>query len=281
VLYPVDLALHLAMCCYLPVHSNVFHSLASFQGLHISGLNPGLSRDSGGNPPLLEIRNQLLATSGLSADAMANFELFFQSLPVLTYHPRNQSFALFAAGEGRTLSRSRLVDFTLVASSSQIRDVPTQQWRGAEAQHLLSVMRLIFAAQIAGLVGAALDMTASFVRERKQFDVPVGGFQAVQHLLSDVCLRSESMLALVELAAAYADASDEQFGNAADAALRYANEYGRVCIEKCLQAHGGIAYTWEYPLHHMLRRVIVLGRFSQTPGESLMFSQLSRNSQNA
>jgi alkylation response protein AidB-like acyl-CoA dehydrogenase len=110
------------------------------------------------------------------------------------------------------------------------------------------------AAQLCGLADRMLDMTASYVKERKQFGVPVGSFQSVKHHLANARIALEFTRPLVYRAALTADPTHTSMAmaKAADAALATA----RVA----LQCHGAIGYTTEYDLHLYMKRAWALAR---------------------
>jgi alkylation response protein AidB-like acyl-CoA dehydrogenase len=114
------------------------------------------------------------------------------------------------------------------------------------------------AAELVGLADGALRMTVGYVRERQQFGVPVGTFQAVQHRLADALLAVELARPLVHAAAwnhVHGTATADR--DVAAAVLRAgaaADEVARAA----LQCHGGMGYTREYPLHRWLLRIWAL-----------------------
>ena len=110
------------------------------------------------------------------------------------------------------------------------------------------------AAQLCGLSDRMLEITAAYVRERKQFGVPVGSFQAVKHHLADARTALEFARPLVYRAAATLDFVhiSMAFAKAADAAL--------VTARAALQCHGAIGYTTEYDLHLYMKRTWCLAR---------------------
>jgi alkylation response protein AidB-like acyl-CoA dehydrogenase len=96
------------------------------------------------------------------------------------------------------------------------------------------------------------------VRERRQFGVPVGSFQAVKHRLADVALRL-ALAGPAVLAAGWSAAT----GNPAQeralaAAAVLATEAATEAAKAALQCHGAIGYTVEYDLHLYAKRVWAL-----------------------
>jgi alkylation response protein AidB-like acyl-CoA dehydrogenase len=110
------------------------------------------------------------------------------------------------------------------------------------------------AAQLCGLSDRMLDLTAEYVKERKQFGVPVGSFQAVKHHLADARIALEFARPLVYRSAATLSAVDTSMAlsKAADTAL--------ITARAALQCHGAIGYTTEYDLHLYMKRAWALAR---------------------
>ncbi len=134
------------------------------------------------------------------------------------------------------------VDATAAAAVARARD------RGA----------LATAAQLLGLGQQLLDLTVAYVKERRQFGVPIGSFQAVKHHLADAALRLEFARPVV-YAAAWSAATDQpDASRAASHAKAAAGDAARFVGRQALQCHGAIGYTVEYDLHLWLKRVWAL-----------------------
>jgi alkylation response protein AidB-like acyl-CoA dehydrogenase len=110
------------------------------------------------------------------------------------------------------------------------------------------------AAQLCGLTDRMLDMTAEYVKERRQFGVPVGSFQAVKHHLANARIALEFTRPLVYRAAVTLTIPDTSMAlaKAADTAL--------LTARAALQCHGAIGYTTEHDLHLYMKRAWVLTR---------------------
>jgi alkylation response protein AidB-like acyl-CoA dehydrogenase len=125
-------------------------------------------------------------------------------------------------------------------------------------------------ADLVGVMRGALDLTVEYARERRQFDVPVGSFQAVQHLLADACCLLEGSTS-VALHASWA--ADELAASDALAAGRVAKAYctraARTVCETAVQVHGGIGNTWECMVHVFLRRALLSAQWLGDDGEHL------------
>ncbi|MET9732588.1 acyl-CoA dehydrogenase family protein [Streptomyces sp. NPDC006458] len=114
----------------------------------------------------------------------------------------------------------------------------------------------LLASEQLGLAEWALTETVRYLKERKQFNRSVGGFQALKHRLAQLWLD------VVSLRAAARGAADALAGGADDAetalavavAQAYAAPVAVRAAEEALQLHGGIGMTWEHPVHLCLKR---------------------------
>jgi alkylation response protein AidB-like acyl-CoA dehydrogenase len=110
------------------------------------------------------------------------------------------------------------------------------------------------AAELVGVCQRALDMTVAYLKERKQFGVPVGTFQAVQHRCAQMLLHTEGARSAAYFAAWAADAAPERLPEAAGLARAAAGDAGRRGTPSAIQAHGGIGFTWEADVHWLYKR---------------------------
>ncbi|HWY19068.1 MAG TPA: acyl-CoA dehydrogenase family protein [Solirubrobacteraceae bacterium] len=115
-------------------------------------------------------------------------------------------------------------------------------------------IRAALAAEVVGVCQRALEMTLSYVKERKQFGVPVGSFQAVAHRCAEMLLDTESARSTAYYAAWAADANPQLLGEAAALAAAAAAEGGRSVTAAAIQLHGGIGFTWEADVHWLYKR---------------------------
>jgi alkylation response protein AidB-like acyl-CoA dehydrogenase len=110
------------------------------------------------------------------------------------------------------------------------------------------------AAELVGLSQRALDMTVAYVKERRQFDTPVGAYQAVSHRCAQMLLHTEGARSATYFAAWAADAEPERLAEGAAIAKSAASEAGREVTASAIQAHGGIGFTWEADVHWLYKR---------------------------
>jgi alkylation response protein AidB-like acyl-CoA dehydrogenase len=110
------------------------------------------------------------------------------------------------------------------------------------------------AAELVGVCQRATDMTVAYVKERKQFDTPVGAFQAVSHRCAQMLRDTEAARAATYFAAWAAGAEAERLAEAASLAKAAASDAGREVTASAIQAHGGIGFTWEADVHWLFKR---------------------------
>ena len=129
-----------------------------------------------------------------------------------------------------------------------------------------------------GLMSAMLEITVGYAKQRQQFGVPIGSFQALQHRMAEMFIEVELARSMAYLAATTLDGS----GDAAErrrgisAAKVQIARSGRFVGQKAIQIHGGIGMSEEYKVGHYFKRMTMierllgdvdfhLARFSATP----------------
>ncbi len=108
--------------------------------------------------------------------------------------------------------------------------------------------------ELVGVCDRALSMTVEYVKDRKQFGVPVGAYQAVSHRCAQMLLDTEKARSMTAFAAWTADADPEQLAQAAAMAKAAASDAGREVTAAAIQMHGGIGFTWEADVHWLFKR---------------------------
>ena len=115
------------------------------------------------------------------------------------------------------------------------------------------------AAMLLGIAEATSEMGVAYAKERRQFDKPIGSFQAIKHLLADTFVRQELARASVYTAAGTLD--HPEIGDVSSAVAQaklIAGDGAMKNARTCVQVHGGMGYTWEVPVHYYLKRTWVL-----------------------
>jgi alkylation response protein AidB-like acyl-CoA dehydrogenase len=117
---------------------------------------------------------------------------------------------------------------------------------------------LALCAEAVGAMDVARDYTLEYLRTRKQFGVPIGSFQALQHRMADMSLEIEQARSAVINAAAALGAERKVRERAVSAAKFSIGRIGALVAEECIQLHGGIGMTWELPLAHYAKRLVMI-----------------------
>ncbi|MFI5793767.1 acyl-CoA dehydrogenase family protein [Streptomyces sp. NPDC051677] len=111
----------------------------------------------------------------------------------------------------------------------------------------------LLASEQLGLADWTLTETVRYLKERKQFNRPVGGFQALKHRLAQLWLEVVNLRAAAR-GAADALATGQDVDIAVAVAQAYAAGVAVHAAEEALQLHAGIGMTWEHPIHLYLKR---------------------------
>jgi alkylation response protein AidB-like acyl-CoA dehydrogenase len=112
----------------------------------------------------------------------------------------------------------------------------------------------ILAAEQLGLAQRCLDLTITYVQERRQFARQIGSFQAIKHRLADLWTTITLARAASRYAAACLADDDPDTPVAIALAKSACCEAAVSAAQECVQLHGGIGFTWEHPAHLYLKR---------------------------
>lgn len=127
------------------------------------------------------------------------------------------------------------------------------------ATHTRLTGTVLTAAMLLGISDAALDAARRWALAREQFGVAIGSFQALQHLLADMYVRTALARSATYAAAATLD--DPEIGDPLRAAAAAKLLAGQAALENArvaIQVHGGMGFTWEMLPHYLLKRAWVL-----------------------
>ena len=103
------------------------------------------------------------------------------------------------------------------------------------------------------------EQTLEHLRTRKQFGVPIGKFQALQHRMATLALEIEQARSSTINAAAALDADRLARERAVSAAKYTIGRVGTLVAEEAIQMHGGMGLVWELPLSHYAKRLTMIG----------------------
>ena len=153
------------------------------------------------------------------------------------------------------------------AADITLADVPVGSDRlvGAPGDALSIIEKVIAdgiaasCAEAVGVMERALEITVDYLKARKQFGVPIGSFQALQHRTVDMLVALEQARSMALYAAMMSGESDRQERDQAlSAAKVQICRSGRFIGEQAVQLHGGIGVTEECQVGHYYRRLTML-----------------------
>jgi alkylation response protein AidB-like acyl-CoA dehydrogenase len=132
-------------------------------------------------------------------------------------------------------------------------------------------------ADLIGVARGVLDLTVAYAKERRQYGVPIGTFQAVQHLLAEArCLIEGGFSASLNASWAVDELGPEKARGAGRVAKAYCARAARTVCETAVQVHGGMGNTWDCIVHVYLRRALLSSQWFGDDGEQLRQLQRTR-----
>jgi len=133
---------------------------------------------------------------------------------------------------------------------------------GAAVEEALDFATALVCAEAVGAMKFACDTTLEYLKTRKQFGVPIGTFQALQHRIVDMFISHEQAKSMACLACSRVDSSanpDERARAVSAAKIRIADA-ARHVSQEAVQLHGGMGMSEELKVSHSFRRLTVLAR---------------------
>ena len=129
----------------------------------------------------------------------------------------------------------------------------------AVLEHISGYALLALASESLGAMDVAKQHTLEYLQTRKQFGVAIGTFQALQHRMADVLLEIEQARSAVINAASAVDTAQGAAKEKVLSAAKYTVGYvGTKVAQESIQLHGGIGMTWELPLAHYAKRLVMI-----------------------
>jgi alkylation response protein AidB-like acyl-CoA dehydrogenase len=162
------------------------------------------------------------------------------------------------------LDRSRtLADIRLDSVPSEVLDVDVSRFLG----DMTARVGVLVAADSLGATERMLDLSVEYSKQRKQFGVPIGSFQAVKHAAAAILVGVEAARSVTYFAAASAEAREPDAFLHAAAAKAQVTAEGNRAADSALTIHGAIGYTWEHDLHLFYKRARLDEALFGTPTE--------------
>jgi alkylation response protein AidB-like acyl-CoA dehydrogenase len=165
-----------------------------------------------------------------------------------------------ASTPGVNIKANKLADLTARSANVYFENVSVSAdaviLDGAEDAYrsTLNIANVCIAADSIAGADFIHKLTVAYAKERTQFGKQIGSFQAVKHPLVDMFAELEAAKSAAYYAAWALDANSPDADSAVAIARTTATTAYRNVTNGCLQAHGGIGFTWEYNLHLYLKR---------------------------
>ena len=122
---------------------------------------------------------------------------------------------------------------------------------------ILDVGRIALSAEMLGSCEKAFEITIEYLKERKQFGVPIGSFQALQHRAAEMFCEIELTKSAVMAAMHGAEENSNDLQRLSSLAKSIVGETSHLVSNEAVQMHGGIGVTDEYDIGFYLKRVRV------------------------
>jgi alkylation response protein AidB-like acyl-CoA dehydrogenase len=231
--------------------------VAAFEGEHAALLSPADAIPGAGPRLATDGEGRLRGTVPrvLAGDLAARF------VGVVDGPGGSPYLRLASAGAGvqaetrRLLDRSRSVaDVVIEGAPSEPLDVDAREFLAGCAARAA----VLVAADSLGAMARMLDLAVEYSKQRHQFGVPIGSFQAVKHAAATILVEVEAARSAVYFAAASVDAGGPQSALHAAAVKAQVTAAGARVADSALTLHGAIGYTWEHDLHLWMKRAWAL-----------------------
>ena len=178
-------------------------------------------------------------------------------------------FLVDARAPGLTQSAYRTIDGMLAADLGlkNVR-VADDALLGAEGEAFALIVEAtdfaiaLLCAEAVGAIKYANDATLDYLKTRKQFGVPIGAFQALQHRMVDMVISGEQARSMASLACAKVDSerdARERQRVVSAAKIKVADACRHVAQES-IQLHGGMGMTDEMKVSHAFRRLTMIAQ---------------------
>ena len=128
---------------------------------------------------------------------------------------------------------------------------------GETVEDILDIGRIAMASEMLGNAEAAFEMTLDYLKQRKQFGVLIGSFQALQHRAAEMFCEIELTKSSVMGAMKAADEGSNELQRLSSLAKTVAGETLHLVSNEAVQMHGGIGVTDEYDIGFFLKRARV------------------------
>ncbi len=172
--------------------------------------------------------------------------------------------AFVVSGAAPDLTPLDALDPSRLVTTITLHDVavPADRVLGTPGAETASGLRQVvqeatvaIALECVGTAQQAFDISVAYSKEREQFGVPIGSFQATKHKLADLLVLLERARALGYFAALTIAERDDRASISTSMAKAAAGDAAQRIAKEGIQIHGGIGYTWEHDMHLYVRRL--------------------------
>jgi alkylation response protein AidB-like acyl-CoA dehydrogenase len=174
---------------------------------------------------------------------------------VLTGLPSHAVIVDLREGAGAVLSDVEGLETERQIYRLELDQMTVQSTASPNAASLELMATVLLCADTVGAVRRAAQIVTDYLVQREAFEVPIASFQVIQHRLVNLDILHRASEALVLRAAAALAEHEPRAEQLVLAAHSYIEGRAVRAIDDCIQLAGGIGFTWEFPIHHALRRV--------------------------
>ena len=160
----------------------------------------------------------------------------------------------------QTLDEMRAADVVLAGTPAELVGAEGEALPVIEA--VVDFATALVCAEAVGAMKFSCDTTLEYLKTRKQFGVPIGTFQALQHRIVDMYVAYEQAKSMAFLACSQADSAGDaqERMRAISAAKIKVADNARLISQEAIQLHGGMGMTEELKVSHSFRRLTVIAQ---------------------
>ena len=157
-----------------------------------------------------------------------------------------------------TIDGGRVSDLTFTNASISSEELVGELGMSYSiVSHAIDTGILAICSEALGIMERIKELTLEYLKTRKQFGVPIGKFQAIQHRMAQLLVEIEQARSSVINATIYFDDETER-EKTISAAKFSIGKIGTLVAEESIQLHGGMGMTWEYDLGHYAKRLVLI-----------------------